>query len=190
MADGLPEHAYTTVATVLDRLVARAWCAEDGRRTIRFAAVGTQGAHTAVLMHEALADGQDPRPHLSTSPGPCHPKRRPVLRSSLDALDSGPTGAGSRPEAGGSLRPSDAGCAVGHRVSDRRRTASAAEGYGKGGSVSAKQGCGCMLARSQASSEVKRRREEVALGRLRTELPEDGHLLPRLDGLGHRAESQ
>ena len=61
VADELPEHAYTTVATVLDRLTRKGVLKRrmDGR-TIRFAPSGSKGAHTAVLMHHALAADSDP----------------------------------------------------------------------------------------------------------------------------------
>ena len=88
VADALPEHAYTTVATVLDRLVHKGLVRRrmDGR-TIRFAAVGTQGAHTAVLMREALADGQDHGAALVHFAGTLSREEAALLRSSLDALD-------------------------------------------------------------------------------------------------------
>lgn len=56
VADALPGYAYTTVATVLDRLVNKGLVRRrlDGR-TIRFTTVGDRGAHTAALMHGALA---------------------------------------------------------------------------------------------------------------------------------------
>ncbi len=88
VADALPEHAYTTVATVLDRLVHKGLVRRRmDRRTIRFAAVGTQGAHTAVLMHEALSHGQDPGSALAHFAGTLSPEEAAVLRSSLDALE-------------------------------------------------------------------------------------------------------
>ncbi len=61
VADALPAHAYTTIATVLDRLVNKGLLSRrpDGR-TIRFAPVGVRGAHTAVVMHQALASDGDP----------------------------------------------------------------------------------------------------------------------------------
>jgi predicted transcriptional regulator len=90
VADSLSEHAYTTVATVLDRLVHKGLVRRrmDGR-TIRFAAVGTPGAHTAVLMHEALSDGQDPSSALAHFAGILSPDEAAVLRASLDALEHG-----------------------------------------------------------------------------------------------------
>ena len=65
VADELPEYAYTTVATVLDRLTYKGIVTRrmDGRK-IRFAAVGSKGAHTAVLMHHALAGDSDPNTAL------------------------------------------------------------------------------------------------------------------------------
>jgi predicted transcriptional regulator len=57
VADELPEYAYTTIATVLDRLAHKGVVKRrmDGR-TIRFTAIGSKGAHTAVLMYHALAE--------------------------------------------------------------------------------------------------------------------------------------
>jgi predicted transcriptional regulator len=60
-ADELPGYAYTTVATVLDRLVHKGMVKRSmNGRTIWFAAIGTKGAHTAVLMRRALAEDDDP----------------------------------------------------------------------------------------------------------------------------------
>jgi predicted transcriptional regulator len=62
VASLLPENAYTTVATVLDRLVHKGLVHRKMEgRFIRFTAIGTPGAHTALLMHEALAIGGDDR---------------------------------------------------------------------------------------------------------------------------------
>jgi predicted transcriptional regulator len=88
VADALPENAYTTVATVLDRLVHKGLVRRrmDGR-SIRFAANGTQGAHTAVLMHETLSDGQDPEAALAHFAEILSPGEVAVLRSSLAARE-------------------------------------------------------------------------------------------------------
>jgi predicted transcriptional regulator len=61
VADALPAHAYTTVATVLDRLVNKGLLSRrrDGR-AIRFAPIGVRGAHTAVIMRQALTADGDP----------------------------------------------------------------------------------------------------------------------------------
>ncbi len=61
VADVLRAHAYTTVATVLDRLVNKGLLnrSREGR-PIRFRPVGVRGAHTAVVMRQALAVDSDP----------------------------------------------------------------------------------------------------------------------------------
>ena len=96
VADVISENAYTTVATVLDRLVHKGLVRRrmDGR-LIRFAAVGTQGAHTAVLMHKALAADQDPDSALSRFAETLSPEEAAVLRQSLEALEFGPGRKGS-----------------------------------------------------------------------------------------------
>jgi predicted transcriptional regulator len=65
VADALPEYAYTTVATVLDRLAHKAVLRRRMvERTIRFTSAGSKGAYTAVLMHDALAQDRDPHAAL------------------------------------------------------------------------------------------------------------------------------
>jgi predicted transcriptional regulator len=65
VANVLPESAYTTVATVLDRLVGKGLVRRrmDGG-SIRFAPIGTESAYTAVRMREALAADSDPESAL------------------------------------------------------------------------------------------------------------------------------
>ncbi len=60
VADQLPGYAYTTVATVLDRLVHKGLVnrRKVGRR-IQFSAAGEPGAHGALLMRQALASEAD-----------------------------------------------------------------------------------------------------------------------------------
>ncbi len=88
VADALPGYAYTTVATVLDRLARKGLVRRrmDGR-TIRFAATGTRAAHTAVLMLEALEATSDPDAALvrfaETIAGP----EADVLRRALEERD-------------------------------------------------------------------------------------------------------
>lgn len=61
VATELPQYAYTTVATVLDRLVAKGVLRTRlVKNTKRYTPVGSRGAHTAVLMHDALAADADP----------------------------------------------------------------------------------------------------------------------------------
>jgi predicted transcriptional regulator len=84
VARQLPENAYTTVATVLDRLVHKGLVRRemDGRH-IRFTAIGSPGAHTAVLMHEALAAGGDRNSALVRFAQNLSPAEVAVLRRSL-----------------------------------------------------------------------------------------------------------
>ncbi|MGD0395070.1 MAG: BlaI/MecI/CopY family transcriptional regulator [Acidimicrobiales bacterium] len=60
VANALSGYAYTTVATVLDRLTHKGLVRRrlEGR-TIRFAATGTGATHTAVVMYEALEETPD-----------------------------------------------------------------------------------------------------------------------------------
>ncbi len=96
VADLLTESAYTTVATVLDRLVRKGLVRRRmDSRVIRFAAVGTPGAHTAVLMHEALAAGQDSDSALLRFAETLSPEEAAILRRSLDELEFGPGRTGS-----------------------------------------------------------------------------------------------
>jgi predicted transcriptional regulator len=88
VADALPQHAYTTVATVLDRLVHKGLVRRrTGGRAIVFSAIGSEGAHTAVLMHEVLAEGHDPGAALVHFAGTLSPTEADVLRSSLEARE-------------------------------------------------------------------------------------------------------
>ena len=59
VADAFPEYAYTTLATIMDRLVVKGVLrSELDGRTKRYEATGSRGSHTAVLMYDALsADG-------------------------------------------------------------------------------------------------------------------------------------
>jgi predicted transcriptional regulator len=88
VADVLTDYAYTTVATVLDRLVHKGLVQRrmDGR-TIQFTGVGTPGAHTAVLMHEALAVDRDTDAALLRFAETLSPSEAAVLRRGLNALE-------------------------------------------------------------------------------------------------------
>lgn len=87
VADELPEYAYTTVATVLDRLTHKGVVTRrmDGR-TIRFVAIGSKGAHTAVLMHHALAGDSDPDSALVRFAENLSDDEADVLRRALNRL--------------------------------------------------------------------------------------------------------
>jgi len=88
VANVLPGYAYTTVATVLDRLVHKGLVHRrmDGR-TVRFTGVGTPGAHTAVLMHQALAVDRDTDAALLRFAETLSPSEAAVLRRALSALE-------------------------------------------------------------------------------------------------------
>jgi len=61
----IPEYAYTTVATIMDRLVRKGVlrCRLVGRAK-HYEAIGSRGAHTAVVMYEALMTDEDPESAL------------------------------------------------------------------------------------------------------------------------------
>jgi len=91
VARRLPENAYTTVATVLDRLVHKGLVRREMEgRHIRFTPIGSPGAHTAVLMHEALAAGSDRSTALVRFAQNLSPAEVAVLRRSLRAGDHKP----------------------------------------------------------------------------------------------------
>lgn len=65
VAEALPDYAYTTMATVLDRLVAKGVLhCRKVRRTKHYRAIGSSGSHTAVMMYEALCADGDPEAAL------------------------------------------------------------------------------------------------------------------------------
>ncbi|MGO9028860.1 MAG: BlaI/MecI/CopY family transcriptional regulator [Acidimicrobiales bacterium] len=87
VADVLSGNAYTTVATVLDRLVRKGLVRRrmDGR-IIRFSAVGSQGAHAAVLMRQAMAVGTDTDAALVSFARTLSPSEAATLRGALDTV--------------------------------------------------------------------------------------------------------
>jgi predicted transcriptional regulator len=88
VADALPEYAYTTVATILDRLVHKGVLTRRMvDRTVRFAAVGSKGAHTAVLMHKALGEDSDPDAALLCFVDGLSDDEASVLRRALNRLE-------------------------------------------------------------------------------------------------------
>lgn len=60
--DRLPDHAYTTVATVLDRLRQKGLVERTSGpgRVITISAVGTTADHTAMLMYDLLKRSDEP----------------------------------------------------------------------------------------------------------------------------------
>jgi predicted transcriptional regulator len=90
VATVLPEYAYTTIATILDRLVHKGLVhRRKVGRTIRFSSIGTPEAHTAVLMHEALAAGHDPDASLVRFADTLSQQEARVLRRALDKSERG-----------------------------------------------------------------------------------------------------
>jgi predicted transcriptional regulator len=91
VADVLPGYAYTTVATVLDRLAHKGLVRRrmDGR-TVRFGPTGTGATHTAVVMHEALGATGDPDAALVRFAETISPSEARVLRQALDNLQGKP----------------------------------------------------------------------------------------------------
>jgi predicted transcriptional regulator len=87
VANVFPKSAYTTVATVLDRLVHKELVRRrmDGGK-IRFSAVGSPGAHAAVLMRQAMAEGPDPEAALASFARTLSPAELATLRQALDRI--------------------------------------------------------------------------------------------------------
>jgi predicted transcriptional regulator len=93
VADVLPEYAYTTVATVLERLGQKGLVRRRKvGRVVRFVAIGTRGAHTAVLMREALAVSSDPDAALIRFSETLSEEEATVLRRALDRAGRRPSG--------------------------------------------------------------------------------------------------
>jgi predicted transcriptional regulator len=84
----LPEYAYTTHATVLDRLVHKGLVRrrKEGR-AFKFAAIGTGSMHSAVLMYQALTVGPDPNAALVRFAETLSPSEAEVLRTALKILE-------------------------------------------------------------------------------------------------------
>jgi predicted transcriptional regulator len=88
VADQLPAYAYTTVATILDRLGRKGMLTRRlvGRK-IQFAAVGNKGSHTAVLMHATLHQDEDPESALLRFAESLSGSEASILRRALNRLD-------------------------------------------------------------------------------------------------------
>jgi predicted transcriptional regulator len=65
VADALPEYAYTTVATVLDRLSKKGYLRRRSeRRVVRYSAADSQDDHAAAAMHDILIKASDSKAAL------------------------------------------------------------------------------------------------------------------------------
>jgi BlaI family transcriptional regulator, penicillinase repressor len=84
VADELPEYAYTTVATVLDRLSHKGMLQRRLLgRTARFAAARTRAGYAASLMLAALGAASDPDGTLAQFAESMSPAQAEVLRRAL-----------------------------------------------------------------------------------------------------------
>lgn len=85
VAEAMPDYAYTTVATVLDRLVQKRMVNRrmEGR-AIRFSTIGTRADHTAELMHETLVVAGDTDSALVRFAETLSRSEAEVLRRALD----------------------------------------------------------------------------------------------------------
>jgi predicted transcriptional regulator len=91
VAAGFPEYAYTTVATVLDRLASKGVLrTRTVDRTKRYAAVGSAGTHAAVLMYDALSTAGDAEATLRRFARSLDGAEAAVLRDALRARQERP----------------------------------------------------------------------------------------------------
>ena len=85
VADRLPDYAYTTIATILERLARKELLTRDDHdRIIRYSASDTRAVHIALLMREALESTRDPDAALSCFVQRLAPALKETLRASLD----------------------------------------------------------------------------------------------------------
>jgi len=90
VADALPDYAYTTIATVLDRLTHKGLVRRRmNGRVIQFTATDTRAANTAMLMREALASTSDPDAALVCFVESVSHAEAKVLRHALDESERG-----------------------------------------------------------------------------------------------------
>ncbi len=86
--DKLPGYAYTTVATVLDRLTHKGVASrDDTERAIRFRAIGSEAAHSAMLMRKALEAATDQDAALVTFARTVTAEEARILRHALEELE-------------------------------------------------------------------------------------------------------
>jgi predicted transcriptional regulator len=84
VADQLPDRAYTTVLTILERLRRKSLVVRSTEgRTHRFAAADTREAYRAELMIEALGEGRDRGAVLARFAESVSPEEADVLRRAL-----------------------------------------------------------------------------------------------------------
>ena len=80
----MPDYAYTTIATVLDRLTVKDLTTRRKiGRSFRYAATDNRAIHTAVLMHEALESTADPEAALACFVSRATTEQVAALRAAL-----------------------------------------------------------------------------------------------------------
>ncbi len=88
VANQLPDYAYTTVATILERLVRKGFAhREMVGRTVRFTATTSRASHTASAMYEVLGTTADPDDALARFAETLSISEAEVLRQRLDDIE-------------------------------------------------------------------------------------------------------
>ena len=89
VADAFPDYAYTTLATVLDRLVNKELLnRRQSGRVIHYSTADTRAVHTTLLMREALDATRDPDAALACFAQGLAKEQVGALRAALDGLGS------------------------------------------------------------------------------------------------------
>ena len=95
VANRLPRYAYTTVATVLDRLARKGFLRRAAKgRVIEFTSISSAGGHAAEQMRDALLSATDREETLAHFAAALSREEAELLRRSLDGVV--PKGAGGR----------------------------------------------------------------------------------------------
>jgi predicted transcriptional regulator len=90
VSEDFPDHAYTTVLTVLDRLERKGMVRRiRGGRAHRYVPTGSREEYATALMREALRSTPDPNAALAFFAGSVSPEEAEVLREILRWKDSG-----------------------------------------------------------------------------------------------------
>jgi len=98
VAEALPAYAYTTIATVLNRLSRKGAVRRHVEgRTARFSAIGTEVDRAAAAMREALEDSGDRDAALGRFVRTITPDEAATLRAALEHRPRRRTARGSRP---------------------------------------------------------------------------------------------
>lgn len=88
VAAELPDYAYTTVLTVLDRLQHKDLvCRTKDGRAFRYAAVSSREDYTAQLMREALGAAADREAVLVRFAETVTPEEAATLRQALESIE-------------------------------------------------------------------------------------------------------